>query len=346
LDNCSGKVYAATMTAIKDKLGRPIHDLRISVIDSCNFRCGYCMPGDRQYEFLEPAQRLSFEEIIRLARLFSGYGVRKLRITGGEPLLRRNLPELIEELSSLEGIEDIALTTNGYLLKSHAKALKDAGLHRLTVSLDTVDPDLFQEMSGRKVGLDKVLEGIDAAVDSGFENIKVNCVVQRRVNCHKIIDLAQYFKDRKIIVRFIEFMDVGNQNSWDMKYVVSSKHLLEKIERKYEVEPLDANYYGEVATRYRFKDNGVEFGFISSVTQPFCSSCTRARLSTDGKIYTCLFAQEGTDLKNLLRTGQDDEIIKAEIERIWESRSDQYSQQRSSVKKPRDHKVEMFHIGG
>ena len=254
---------------------------------------------------------------------------------------------MIHSLSQLEGIEDISLTTNGSLLKQNAKALKQAGLSRLTVSLDTIDPAIFATMIGRKIKIQDVLDGIDHAAEIGFEPIKINAVVQKRVNCHKILDLAEYFKNRGHVVRFIEFMDVGNQNDWDMKHVVASSHLLDKIQKKHEVISLEPNYFGEVASRYAYKDNGVEFGFISSVTNPFCQSCTRARLSTDGKIYTCLFATEGYDLREYLRSHTSDEKILASIRESWKKRSDQYSRLRSQGKAPDEgQKVEMFHIGG
>ena len=304
------------------------------------------MPADRIYNFLEPEERLTFAEIETVARLFVEQGVRKLRITGGEPLLRRNLADLIYKLASIKEVQDISLTTNGYLLKDQAQSLKDAGLNRITVSLDTIDPALFQTMSGRNIKLQKVLEGIDEAHKAGLSPIKINAVVQRKVNCFKILDLANYFKDRGHIVRFIEYMDVGNQNSWDMKHVVSSKHLLEKIQAQHSVEALNPAYYGEVASRYRYLDNGVEFGFISSVTQPFCGSCTRARLSTDGKIYTCLFASKGTDLKELLRSQGSDEQLRRKIISTWSQRNDQYSELRGYGAQVNEHKVEMFHIGG
>ena len=330
----------------KDKLNRPIQDLRISVIDTCNFRCTYCMPADRVYNFLEPEERLTFTEIEKVAKIFVDQGVRKLRITGGEPLLRRNLAELINKLANINGVEDISLTTNGYLLKDQAQDLKEAGLKRITISLDTIDPSLFKTMSGRNIKLQKILEGIDEAHQAGLNPIKINAVVQKKVNCFKVLDLANHFKDRGHIVRFIEFMDVGNQNNWDMQHVVSSKHLLEKIKTQHSVEALDAAYFGEVASRYRYLDNGVEFGFISSVTQPFCGSCTRARLSTDGKIYTCLFASKGTDLRELLRSETGDEELREKIVSIWKKRNDQYSELRSNINSQNDRKVEMFHIGG
>ena len=330
----------------KDKLNRPIQDLRISVIDTCNFRCTYCMPADRIYNFLEPEERLTFSEIEKIAKIFVEQGVRKFRITGGEPLLRRNLAELIDRLSRINGVQDISLTTNGYLLKDQAKDLKDAGLNRITISLDTIDPLLFQTMSGRNIRLQKVLDGIEEAHKAGLNPIKINAVVQKKVNCFKILDLANYFKERGYIVRFIEFMDVGNQNNWDMQHVVSSKHLLEKIQAQHQVEALEPAYFGEVASRYRYLDNGVEFGFISSVTQPFCGSCTRARLSTDGKIYTCLFASQGTDLKTLLRAKASPEELRKRIISIWANRQDQYSELRKQTDKSKEHKVEMFHIGG
>ena len=330
----------------KDKFNRPIHDLRISVIDTCNFRCTYCMPADRVYNFLEPSERLTFSEIEKIARLFVEQGVRKLRITGGEPLLRRNLADLIHKLACIKGVQDISLTTNGYLLKDQAQILKEAGLNRITVSLDTIEPLLFQTMSGRNIKVHKILEGIDEANAVGLNPIKINAVVQRNVNCYKVLDLANYFKERGHIVRFIEYMDVGNQNSWDMKHVVSSKHLLEQIKSQHPVEALGPAYFGEVASRYRYLDNGVEFGFISSVTQPFCGSCTRARLSTDGKIYTCLFASEGTDLKKILRSEGSDEQLRRKIISTWSQRRDQYSELRGYGINSNEHKVEMFHIGG
>lgn len=304
------------------------------------------MPADRIYNFLEPDERLSFEEIYRIAKLFVQQGVRKLRITGGEPLLRRNLADLIARLASIKGVEDISLTTNGYLLKDQAYDLKEAGLNRVTVSLDTIDPEIFQRMSGRNVKLQKILDGINEANNVGLKPIKINAVVQKKVNCYKILEFAEYFKNLGHTVRFIEFMDVGNQNNWDMKFVVSSKHLLEKIEKKFHVEALEPSYFGEVASRYRYKDNGVEFGFISSVTQPFCGSCTRARLSTDGKVYTCLFASEGTDLKPLIRSNCTDAKLADEIANIWQKRNDRYSERRSAMTNSETQKVEMFHIGG
>ena len=293
------------MNPIVDKFGRPIRDLRISVTDRCNFRCTYCMPkeifGD-DYVFLPKNELLSFEEMERFARLFATLGVKKLRLTGGEPLMRRGLPDLIAKLTKIEGIEDIGLTTNGVLLGQYAQALYDAGLRRLNMSLDAMDPELFGKMNGRGIKPELILKNIDRARDIGF-TIKMNMVVQKGVNESEILPMAAYFKERGITLRFIEFMDVGNDNGWSFEKVVTKKEIYEMLRAEYDMEPAEEEYYGEVAKRYRYLDNGAEVGFITSVSESFCSTCTRARLSSDGKLYTCLFASGGFDLRELIRSG-------------------------------------------
>jgi cyclic pyranopterin phosphate synthase len=311
------------------------------------------MPAEifgEKYEFLPRPHILSFEEIERLARIFAAVGVSKLRITGGEPLVRANLPELIAKLSAIEGIDDIALTTNGYLLAKNAQALKDAGLNRLTISLDSIDEDIFKKMSGRPQGPANTLEGIKVATELGFSPIKINVVVQRGVNDHTLVDTARYFKGTGAIVRYIEFMDVGTKNGWELSQVVTSKEVIEMIGEEFPLEPVDPNYSGEVASRYRYVDGEGEIGVISSVSEPFCGGCTRARLSTDGKLVTCLFASGGTDLKGLIRSGSSDEEIAAVIAKVWTGRDDRYSDLRSKATgfeagKSGD-KVEMYYIGG
>ncbi len=342
------------LRGITDKLNRSVRDLRISVTDRCNFRCTYCMPAEifgERYEFLPRPHILTFEEIERLARLFSVAGVSKLRITGGEPLVRANLPDLISKLSAIDGIDDIALTTNGYLLAKNAQALKDAGLNRLTISLDSIDEDIFKKMSGRPQGPANTLEGIKVATELGFSPIKINVVVQRGVNDHTLVDTARYFRGTGAIVRFIEFMDVGTKNGWDLSQVVTSKEVIEKIGEEFPLEPIDANYTGEVASRYRYADGEGEIGVISSVSEPFCGNCSRARLSTDGKLVTCLFASGGTDLKESLRSGATDDELAAIIGKVWTGRTDRYSELRSSdtkfkAGKTDGDKVEMYYIGG
>ena len=305
--------------------------------------------GER-YEFLPRPEILTFEEIERVASIFAVAGVNKLRVTGGEPLVRANLPELIERLSSIEGIDDIALTTNGYLLPKFAKDLKEAGLNRLTISLDSIDEDIFKKMSGRPQGPANTLEGIKLATELGFSPIKINVVVQRGVNDHTLVETARYFKGTGAIVRFIEFMDVGTKNGWELSEVVTSKEVIDLIDAEFPLEPVDPNYTGEVASRYRYKDGDGEIGVISSVSEPFCGSCTRARLSTDGKLVTCLFASGGTDLKDALRSGKSDDEIAAMIGGIWSNRSDRYSELRSKATKFKagadGDKVEMYYIGG
>lgn len=331
-----------------DTLGRPLRDLRISVMDRCNFRCPYCMPEDKyhkDFEFLSSDARLSFAEIVRLTHLFAGLGVRKLRITGGEPLLRANLPELIAELHSIDGIDDVALTTNGILLGQHAAALKAAGLDRVTVSLDSLDPEVFRHMSGGRGSCDRVLEGIREAEQAGLTPVKVNAVVKRGVNDATVLDMVERFRGTGTIVRFIEYMDVGTINHWKPSETVPAAELLAAISARWPLEPVARNYHGEVASRYAFVDGGGEVGFINSVTEPFCGSCTRARLSSDGKLFTCLFAAHGLDFREPLRGGMSDAELLELIRLRWSQRIDRYSELRARDGAPAD-KVEMYYIGG
>ncbi len=333
----------------RDTLQRPLHDLRISVIDRCNFRCPYCMPEDKykdDHVFLKKDERLRFEEIERIARIFAHLGVRKLRLTGGEPLLRRDLPTLIAMLAKIELIDDIALTTNGVLLPRFAQALRDAGLQRLTVSLDSLDSQVFRQLSGGKGEVDEVLAGIASAERAGFTQIKINCVVMRGVNDGHVLDLIDHFRGTGHIPRFIEYMDVGTLNGWKKDLVVPSAELKARIAQRWALEPLDPNYRGEVARRYALSGGG-EVGFISSVSQPFCGDCTRGRLSADGKLYTCLFAQAGHDIRSAMRAGADDAEMAALIAGFWRARKDRYSEMRAEIRASGDQeKVEMFSIGG
>ncbi|MGK0534241.1 GTP 3',8-cyclase MoaA [Bacillus wiedmannii] len=332
-----------------DKLQRPLKDLRISVTDRCNFRCRYCMPEEifgPDYSFLSNDKILSFDEIERITRIFVSLGVRKLRITGGEPLLRRGLPQLIERLNKIEGVEDIGLTTNGSLLKKFAPDLYKAGLSRVTVSLDSLEEDRFFYLNGNRSKVQRVLEGIQAAAEVGMK-IKINMVVQKGKNEQDILQMAQYFKENKHILRFIEYMDVGNYNGWELKEVVSKQEIVDAIHQVMPLERIEANYVGEVATRYRYIGSDEEIGIISSVTDSFCSSCTRARISAEGKLYTCLFASKGNDLRELLRFGYTDEEIIDIVRDIWNNREDRYSDERlSHTSKKRSPKIEMSHIGG
>jgi len=332
-----------------DMFGRQLHDLRISVMDRCNFRCPYCMPEakyGKDFAFLPTAERLDFDEIVRLTKLAALLGVRKVRITGGEPLLRPNLAELISELRSIESIEDIALTTNGVLLAQQAPALMAAGLNRVTVSLDSLDPAVFSRMNGGRGELERVLQGIRAARAAGLGDLKVNTVVQRGVNDHTLLDMLEYFRGSDVVVRFIEFMDVGNLNHWSMAEVVPSAELLQQIEQRWPVEALPGNYRGEVAQRYRFRDGRGEIGFISSVTAPFCGDCSRARISSDGSLYTCLFAESGMDLKTPLRRGASDEQLFDMMRNAWLQRTDHYSEERATPQAQHHKKIEMYFIGG
>jgi cyclic pyranopterin phosphate synthase len=335
----------------RDSFSRPMRDLRISVMDRCNFRCPYCMPREtfhEQYRFLGSQERLSFAEIVRLARLFVQLGVRKLRLTGGEPLLRANLPDLIGDLTAIAGVEDVALTTNGVLLGRYAAELKAAGLHRVTVSLDSLDPQVFARMSGGFGGVEQVLEGIEQARRAELTPIKVNAVVQRGVNDDTVLGLLEHFRGTGVVVRFIEYMDVGNRNHWRSELVVPSKELAARIGARWPLTPLAPTYRGEVAERYAYADGAGEVGFISSVSQPFCGDCTRARLSSDGVLYSCLFATHGSSLRDTLRGGAGDEAVLEQIRGIWLKRADRYSEQRAqlSAAEHEQPKVEMFYIGG
>ncbi|QWI75270.1 GTP 3',8-cyclase MoaA [Bacillus mycoides] len=332
-----------------DKLDRPLKDLRISVTDRCNFRCRYCMPEEifgRDYSFLSNDKILSFDEIERITRIFVSLGIRKLRITGGEPLLRKDLPELIQRLNEIDGVEDIGLTTNGSLLKKFAPDLYKAGLSRVTVSLDSLNEERFSYLNGNRSKVKTVLAGIQAAAEAGMK-IKMNMVVQKGKNEQDIVQMAEYFKENKHILRCIEYMDVGNFNGWELGEVVSKQEIVEMIHKVMPLERIEANYPGEVATRYRYVGSEEEIGIISSVTDSFCSSCTRARISAEGKLYTCLFASKGNNLKELLRFGYTDEEITNVIRDIWNNRSDRYSDERlSNTNKKAMPKIEMSHIGG
>jgi cyclic pyranopterin phosphate synthase len=336
-------------TAPLDVRGRTLTDLRISVIDRCNFRCPYCMPEDqypRDHAFLSKADRLRFEEIERLARIFVGLGVRKLRLTGGEPLLRRDLPELVRQLAAISPDVDIAMTTNGSLLAEKVEALRSAGLHRITLSLDTLDPKTFAVMSGGRGEIDAVLKAIEAAERAGFAALKINAVVMRGVNDAQVLDLVAHFRGSPHIVRFIEYMDVGTCNDWQRDLVVPSAELRERIAARWPLVALEANYGGEVAQRYAFADGAGEIGFISSVTEPFCGDCSRARLSADGRLYTCLFARSGHDLRGPMRAGASDDELAGIIRAVWVSRDDRYSEERSELRNAERRRVEMYEIGG
>ncbi|HLX29804.1 MAG TPA: GTP 3',8-cyclase MoaA [Casimicrobiaceae bacterium] len=330
-----------------DTRERPLHDLRISVTDRCNFRCVYCMPKDvygRDFPFLPHDEILTFEEIARVARIFVDQGVRKIRLTGGEPLLRRHLERLVEMLATLGDI-DLTLTTNGALLAKKAQALRDAGLSRVTVSLDALDDATFRAMNDVDFPVHRVLEGIEAAEGVGLSPIKINAVVKRGMNEHAIVALARHFRDTPHIVRFIEYMDVGHTNGWRMDHVVPAAEIIAKISSDFPLEPIDPNYTGEVAQRWRYRDNGHEIGVIASVTQAFCRDCTRARLSTDGKLFTCLFADAGYDLRALLREDFSDAQIGNAIAAIWRRRADRYSEIRTAAT-PGAARIEMSYIGG
>lgn len=336
------------MTVIMDKFGRPLQDLRISVTDRCNFRCTYCMPREifgKDYVFLPKEHLLSNEEIVRLATAFVELGVNKIRLTGGEPLLRRDLPELIEALSTIKGLEDIALTTNASLLPNKAAAIKAAGLKRINVSLDSQDNELFQKINDSGVRTERVLKGIEKAVEVGLE-VKVNMVVKKGMNENEIVPMAKFFKEKGITLRYIEFMDVGTTNGWDFSKVVSKKEIVEELSGHFEIEPVDPDYLGEVAKRYRYKGTNSEVGFITSVSESFCSTCTRARIAADGKLYTCLFASSGFDLKELVRSDADATEIKETIAGIWGKRVDRYSDERTEISAKNKDKIEMSYIGG
>ncbi|MGH0594301.1 MULTISPECIES: GTP 3',8-cyclase MoaA [Bacillus] len=333
---------------MKDSLERPLQDLRISVIDRCNFRCTYCMPAEvfgPDYAFLQEEFLLTFDEIERLARLFISMGVDKIRLTGGEPLLRKDLPKLIARLTKLEGLKDIGLTTNGIHLAKQAKALKDAGLKRVNISLDAIEDHVFKKINGRNVSTKPVLKGIEAAKAAGLE-VKVNMVVKKGMNDSQILPMAQYFKEQEIQLRFIEFMDVGSTNGWNFEQVITKEQLIEKINRVYPIEPVQPRYFGEVAKLYRYVGSDAEVGFITSVSESFCSSCTRARISADGKFYTCLFGEKGTDLRTLLRENISDTSLLKILQHTWEFRTDRYSDERTAESTNKRSKVEMSYIGG
>ena len=337
-------------TLIRDTLQRPFRDLRISVTDRCNFRCTYCMPAEvfgERFHFLPKDALLSFEEIKRLTRIFLGFGARKVRLTGGEPLLRHEIEKLVAMLAALPGLNDLAMTTNAYLLPKKAEALRDAGLTRLTISLDSLDNDVFRRMNGGRADVDDVLAGIRAAEQAGFTPLKINTVVQRGVNDHTIVELARYFRGRGHIVRFIEYMDAGTLNAWRMEDVVPAREIVARIDAEMPLEPLQPNYAGEVARRYRYRDGGGEIGIIASVTQPFCAGCTRLRLSAEGELYTCLFATQGIPLRDMLRAKASDAQLAETIRSVWQTRADRYSELRAlATPEQKRGKVEMYHIGG
>lgn len=339
------------MAGIVDELGRPLLDLRVSVTDRCNLRCPYCMPREvfgSDFQFMQRAELLSFEEIARLARILAAQGVSKIRLTGGEPLLRRELERLVEMLAGVQGIEDIALTTNGTLLASRAHALAEAGLGRVTVSLDALDEDAFRAMSDSPVSLARVLEGIDAAGEAGLGPVKINMVVRRGVNDHCVLDMAEYFRGRPETLRFIEYMDVGETNGWRLDQVVPAREILASIERRWPLRRLPAARTGEVASRWAYRDGAGEIGVIHSVTEPFCEGCTRARLSAEGRLYTCLFASRGSDLRALLRGGAGDGEVAEHLREVWTGRADRYSQLRAARTDSQraSAKIEMSYIGG
>lgn len=333
---------------ITDRFGRPLRDLRLSVTDRCNFRCPFCMPHEAlgfRYRFLPKEEILTFEEITRLVRILVSLGVRKVRLTGGEPLLRNQIETLIAHLAGIEGLEDLALTTNGFLLAQKAQALKDAGLKRVTVSLHSLDPQVFGRMNGRAFGPQRVIEGIEEATRVGLGPVKINVVVQRGVNEDEVLALARFCRERGYIIRFIEYMDVGSLNHWRVDDVVSAQEILQRIHAVFPLEPLPRGY-GDTALRYRYRDGGGEIGIIASVTQPFCGDCTRLRLSAEGKAYTCLFATEGYDLKSPLRAGASDDDLRQHIIALWSQRADRYSEERSTHPARPGRKVEMFQVGG
>jgi cyclic pyranopterin phosphate synthase len=332
-----------------DLLGRRLRDLRISVTDRCNFRCVYCMPRDvfgKDFQFMQRSALLSFEEIERVATAFAAQGVEKLRLTGGEPLLRRDLEKLVEKLVRIDGITDVALTTNGALLAKKAQSLADAGLTRVTVSLDSLDDDTFKAVNDVSFPVDRVLEGIDAALAAGLAPVKVNMVVKRGLNDRDVVPMARYFRDKPgTILRFIEFMDVGNTNGWRLEDVVSAAEIVEQISAEQPLEPIAPLYPGEVANRFRYSDGTGEIGVIASVTQPFCGGCTRVRISAEGKLFTCLFAAKGHDLRELIRNGASDAELRDSIAGVWTRRADRYSEIRTADTLTRE-RVEMSHIGG
>ena len=331
-----------------DKLARPLRDLRVSVTDRCNFRCPYCMPAEiygERYEFLPRNDLLTFEEIARVAQLSTQLGVKKVRLTGGEPLVRQDVVELVSMIANLDGIEDFAMTTNAYLLSGMAESLKKAGLQRITVSLDSIDDEVFRKMNGRGFGSAKVIDGIAAAKEAGLDPIKINAVVQKGINDNTLVELAGWCRDNGYTPRFIEYMDVGTLNDWKLDEVLPAADIVGIIGKEFPIKPIESSYRGEVAKRYSYDDGKGEFGVISSVTQPFCGDCTRLRLSPEGQIVTCLFADGGTDLRGPMRDGITDKGLLNIMSGTWTNREDRYSEIRTSMTSPRK-KVEMYHIGG
>ena len=331
-----------------DKLSRPLRDLRVSVTDRCNFRCPYCMPAEiygERYEFLPRNDLLTFEEIARVVLLSTQLGVKKVRLTGGEPLVRQDVVELVSMIANLDGIEDFAMTTNAYLLSGMAESLKKAGLQRITVSLDSIDDEVFRKMNGRGFGTAKVIDGIAAAKEAGLDPIKINAVVQKGINDNTLVELAGWCRDNGYTPRFIEYMDVGTLNDWKLDEVLPAADIVGIIGKEFPIKPIESSYRGEVAKRYSYDDGKGEFGVISSVTQPFCGDCTRLRLSPEGQIVTCLFADGGTDLRRPMRDGITDKGLLSIMSGTWTNREDRYSEIRTSMTSPRK-KVEMYHIGG
>ena len=329
---------------LTDQFGRPFQDLRISVTDRCNFRCTYCMPKEifgSDYAFMQRDELLSFEEIERLVKIFVEFGVKKVRLTGGEPLLRKDLYLLVRKLKNIEGLEDIGLTSNAFLMEKHAKSLKESGLDRVNVSLDAIDDEVFSSINDVGVKTKRVLQGIEAARDAGL-GVKV----KKGMNDQEILPMARYFKSLGVTLRFIEFMDVGTSNGWDFKHVVTKKEMFEQLSQEFNLEPVDKAYLGEVAQRYRYKGTDTEVGFITSVSETFCSTCTRGRLSADGKFYNCLFASSGFDLRELLRSGKSDEEIRDAFIPNWKNRDDRYSDERTEETVKQRKKIEMSYIGG
>jgi cyclic pyranopterin phosphate synthase len=346
--------YGQAMTEVRDRLSRPLRDLRVSVTDRCNLRCSYCMPSEvfgPDFAFMAREQLLSFEEVARVCRVFAAQGVSRVRLTGGEPLLRRELERLVAMLADIDGIDEIALTTNGTMLAAKARALRAAGLTRVTVSLDSLQASVLRAMSDRAFPLRRVLDGIDAAAAEGLGPIKINMVVRRGVNDHCVLEMAEHFRHRDEVLRFIEYMDVGDTNGWQLSEVVSAGEIRRQIEGMWPLDSVEPNRPGEVATRWRYRDGAGEVGFIHSVSEPFCSGCTRARLSADGKLFTCLFASAGEDLRELLRSGAGDRELAQHIRAVWSSRSDRYSAERALRRRSRSPRstaprIEMSYIGG
>ncbi|WP_445486653.1 GTP 3',8-cyclase MoaA [Niallia sp. 03133] len=333
---------------IKDKWNRPLRDLRISVTDQCNFRCRYCMPAEifgPDYPFLSSNELLSIEELERLAKIFVSLGVEKIRLTGGEPLLRKDISTLINKLTKIQGLQDIALTTNGVFLPKYANKLKEAGLKRVNISLDSLNDQLFGEINGRNVGVAPVKKGIQAAKNAGL-GVKINMVIKKGLNDQEIIPMAQYCKEEGLELRFIEYMDVGSTNGWKLDQVITKKEIFAILDQHFSLLPVEADYYGEVAKKYQYEEEEVYVGFITSVSESFCSTCTRSRLSANGKLYTCLFNGNGHDLRDFMRAGATDQELRNYICRIWENRTDRYSDERTEESAAARKKVEMSYIGG